>query len=349
MNAPFFQMQNVDMLRHLLWLLPLLGGLYLYARSRKAQSLAAFAGQNDPALFRTDRLNGRAGWKAFIMMFAATLVVVALARPAWNPQPVTQKQRGREVVFLLDVSRSMLAEDMRPSRLERAKLAIDDCLNRIRGDRAGLVVFAGSAQTLCPLTVDYSFLRLALENAGPQSVDRGGTTLCDAIRKASALLENATTANKDIILITDGGKDEFDTDLTTTQFALQAGREAGERKIRIIAIGLGDEKNGQRIPLTGRDGKRYFLTHQGKEVWTTLNASLLRQIAAASHDGKYINAGTGDFDLGALYHALVDSAVKSDLQERKMMRYDEKFQLFLAAALLLVLLEPIVRERVRAR
>lgn len=346
MNESLIHLQNPYVLRHLLWLLPLVAGLYLYARARRARNLRAFAGENAVALFREDRLPGRSGWRAALLLLSTALLVGALARPGWTPQPMTQQQKGRDVVFLLDVSRSMLAQDMRPSRLERAKLAIEDCIEKLQGDRVGLVVFAGSAQTLCPLTTDYSFLRLALEEAGPRSVDRGGTVLCDAIRKANSLLKHAGNRHRDIILITDGGDDETG-DESATAFARQAANEAAAADIRIISIGIGDEKTGQRIPLTDASGKRIYLQHNGQDVRTRLNAPLLRQVASATRDGKYVNAGTGDFDLGALYAAIVGNAEKNTLQEQKAVRYPEKFQLLLLAALLLLFLEPLIRERSR--
>ncbi len=344
MSQSFFHLQNPQLLQHLFWLLPLLIVLYFYARARRMQSLAAFAGANPAALFREDRIPGRSGWRLLLFLISVSLILFALARPGWNPQPQVQTQKGRDVIFLLDVSRSMLAQDMRPSRLERAKLAINDCIGKLEGDRAGLVVFAGSAQMLCPLTTDYSFLRLSLEDAGPRSVDRGGTVLCDALRKAASLLKNAGNRHRDIILITDGGDDETG-DTSSTTFARQAASEAGTADIRIIAIGIGDEKNGQRIPLEDANGQRTYLQHQGKAVRTVLNAPLLRQVATASKDGKYINVGTGDFDLGTLYAAVVGSAEKGTLQEQKAVRYPEKFQLFLGAALILLAFDLLIRER----
>lgn len=344
MNTPEFALQSPEYLQALPWLILVTVGLLLYARLRRRSALSAYAGAGAHDLFCTDRIPKRGFWKSMLCLAALCFVMVALARPAWNPQPQVIQQKGREVIFLLDVSRSMLADDMRPSRLERAKLSILDCLGKLKGDRAGLVVFAGSAQTLCPLTVDYSFLRLALENAGPQSVSKGGTMLCDAIRKATSMLNKSSTSFKDIILITDGGDDET-ADESSTRFAIQAASEAREKGVRIIAIGIGDATRGQRIPLTDAQGNRTFLKHNGNDVVSRLNAALLRKIAETSLNGRYVNVGVGDFDLGALYQALVGNAQKGDLQESKQLRYQEKFQLFLAVALCLLVVELFVRER----
>ena len=346
MPERFYILQNIAFLTHLLWVLPGLGLLYLWAMRRRAAQLRRFtADAANAVMFVTDRREGRRTLKAALVIGAAGLLILALSRPAWNPRPEVRMQKGREVVFLLDVSRSMLAQDIRPSRLERAKLAIEDCLDRIDGDRVGLVAFAGNTKVLSPGTLDYGFFRQMLREAGPESVERGGTMLADAIRKVvREMLAEDTGAFRDIILITDGG----DEDKTDDRFAVEAAREAGEAGIRIVTIGIGDETQGQRIPLTDEKGRRFFVKdRQGNEVVTRLNAGVLREIARASRDGRYVPAGTGDFDLGTLYRALVAGAEKRDLQENTVTRYEEKFQIFLAAALALLVLELLLRERKR--
>ena len=112
-------------------------------------------------------------WKSAAVLFAVIFLVIAMTRPAWNPKPETIERKGRDVVFLLDVSKSMLAEDLYPSRLERAKLAILDCIDRLEGDRIGLVAFAGTAAVKCPLTLDYGFFRMMLKDISTDSITRG--------------------------------------------------------------------------------------------------------------------------------------------------------------------------------
>jgi Ca-activated chloride channel family protein len=343
MSEKFYILQNINVIANLLWVLPLIVILYLYAAQRRAAQLRRFAGLADDVGFVTDRKDGRRALKAFLLVVASTLLIIALARPAWNPKPEVRMQKGRDVVFLLDVSKSMLAQDIRPSRLERSKLAIKDCLNNIHGDRVGLVVFAGNAKMVCPLTLDYGFFMQALDEAGPQSVERGGTMLADAIRKAGRDMFTGDTGSfRDIILITDGG----DEDKTDDNFAIEAASEAGQHGVRIIAIGIGDEKKGQRIPLADAKGRRYFIKdREGNDVVSRLNANLLREIARASSGGSYVPAGTGDFNLGTIYDALVSSAEKHDLQEKTIARYEEKFQIFLAAGLALLIIEMLLKLR----
>lgn len=332
-------LQAIEMLLGL-WVLPILAGVYLYAGHSRRTALLRFA-----AAGLVPRLNpyvsvARRRWKAALVLGAFALGVFALARPAWNPVPQTLERQGRDVVFVLDVSRSMLAEDLRPNRLERAKLAILDTVGRLAGDRVALIAFAGSAVVKCPLTLDYGFFRLMLEDVGRRSVTRGGTLIGDALRKATtAVFDDQEKAFKDVILITDG--EDHDS------FPVEAARDLGARGVRLIAIGIGDEHRGTPIPITGEDGTQRLLTHQGKEVRSRLDADTLRTMVNATPGGRYLNVATGTIDLGAVYSKLVRGAERKELESETVTRYEEKFQIFAAAALLLLAIEMCFGERRR--
>lgn len=335
------KLYQVEML-HLLWVLPALVLLWAYAAWRRREALRRFAA--DPLMPQLTRgLNPRRRyWKQGLLFAAFAALVAGFARPAWNPQPQTVHREGRDVVFLVDVSKSMLAEDLAPNRLERAKLAIRDCLEGLNGDRVGLIAFAGTATVKCPLTLDYGFFRMMLEEIGPDAISRGGTLIGDAIRKALAeVFDDQEREFRDIILITDGEDQE--------SFPVEAAQQAGEQGIRIIAIGLGDETQGQRIPVTDKNGQKTFLTYRGEEVWTKLDADTLREVAATTPGGKYLNVATGAFDLQAIYQEFVASARKKSLEERQLTIYEEKFQIFLGLGFLLLCLEALVGERSRVR
>jgi Ca-activated chloride channel homolog len=329
----------VEML-HVLWLLPALVGLWILAGARRKQALARFA--TGPLI---DRLNerlhpGKRRWKQGLLFVGIAFVIFSLARPAWNPQPQAVHREGRDVVFIVDVSRSMLAEDLAPNRLERAKLSIRDCLEGLDGDRVGLIAFAGTSVVKCPLTLDYGFFRMMLEEIGPHDMTRGGTLIGDALRKAlGEVFDEQDKEFRDIILITDGDDQE--------SFPVEAANQTGEAGIRIIAIGLGDEEQGQRIPVTDSQGRKSFLTYDGEEVWTKLDANTLRQVAAATPDGKYLNVATGAFDLKTIYQEFVASAKKKSLEEARVTIFEEKFQVFLAMGLLLIAIETALSERKR--
>ena len=310
----------------------------LWAFWRRRTLLKVLAEQDLLPSINTSVRVSRQILKACLLMAAFALIVLALTRPKWNPKPREIKRQGRDVVILLDTSRSMLAEDIKPDRLERAKLAIRDLIEKIRGDRIGLVTFAGTSSVKCPLTQDYAFLRLALEDVTTESTALGGTNVGDAIRRASQeVFDQQVKEFKDIILITD-------CDDLEDSFPVEAAKQAGQQGIRIIAVGLGDPVDGARIPITGADGSKTFLKYDGKEVWTKLDEATLRKTAAATPGGAYIPVRTGTFDLGQIYEELVRQAEKRELEEASVIEYDEAFQIFLAAALILLISEGWISE-----
>ncbi len=329
--------ENIERLQ-LLWLLPVLLGLAAYRFYKKDQALLKFAELSLLARLNRSVSRTRQWWKAILVTLASLLIVVSLARPAWNPRPEKVESKGRDIVFVLDVSRSMMAEDLKPNRLERAKLAIRDLVDKIHGDRVALVAFAGTATVKCPLTQDYGFFRLMLDDTGPDSISRGGTLIGDALRKTvDELFSDRLKRYQDIILITDGEDQD--------SFPVEAAKEAGERGIRLIAIGLGDEQEGQRIPVVTEKGERTFLRYGDQEVWTRLDADTLRKMVDVTPGGRYLNVATGTFDLGAIYRDLLADAEKRTLESLRINRYEEKFQIFLGAALLLLMAEMVLSER----
>lgn len=331
--------QHIEVLL-LLWLLLPLGLLFVYAAHKRRQALQRFASENLHPVINITVSKSRRSWKAILLLTACALILTALARPAWNPMPKEIEQQGRDVVFLLDVSRSMLAEDLAPNRLERAKLAISDALEVLQGDRVALVVFAGTAEVKCPLTLDYGFFRMMLDDVSTDNIARGGTMIGDAVRKVTTqVFDDLERKHKDIVLITDG--EDHDS------FPIEAAADAGKRGIRLLAIGIGDENQGKRIPITDSAGQRTFLTHQGQEVWSKLDAETLREMVNATPGGRYLNVATGTFDLGEIYLRLIASAEKKELESKTIERYEEKFQIFLSLALLLLLVELLVGERKR--
>ena len=331
------KLQNIHML-FLLWSIPVFVGIYIYAGQKRRQALKRFI---DARLLEKIQISispVKRRWKAAILIMAISFIILAAARPAWNPKPETIERRGRDVIFLLDVSKSMLAQDLKPNRLERAKLAILDTIDTLQGDRVALVVFAGNAVVKCPLTLDYGFFRLMLEDVTTDSISRGGTMIGDAVRTTlDEGFDDQVKEYKDIVLITDG--EDHDS------FPVEAAKRAGERGIRIIAIGLGDENEGHRIPVTNEQGEKTFLKYKGQEVWSKLDADTLRKMVNVTPGGKYLNVATGTIDLGMVYRKLIASAKKKSLKSETIKRYEEKFQIFLAAALFLSLLEITLSDR----
>lgn len=288
--------------------------------------------------------------RGVVLIIAVSLVSVALARPAYDPQPRKISRAGRDVVFLIDVSRSMLAEDIRPNRLERAKLAVRDVLDVVEGDRVGIIAFAGTAVLKCPLTTDYAFAGLALNELGPDAVARGGTAIGSAIRAATELLEpplrtdaiadTDTTRFRDVFVFTDGEDHETDPE--------GAAREAGEKGIRLITVGLGSELTGAPVPESDGQQKSGFMEYQGQRVQSKLNPDSLKRIAeAAAPGGMFINVGTGNVELDRVYRKLMRDAERRKLDDSTAVKYTELFQLLLAGAIVLLCIEPLIGIRRR--
>jgi Ca-activated chloride channel family protein len=330
-------LQQINML-HFLWLIPLMACVYIYAWQKRKSALKLFidAGLLDRIPVSVSHL--KRFWKSVSVLVALSFIIIGMARPAWNPKPETIERKGRDVVFLLDVSKSMLAEDLVPNRLERAKLAIIDCIERLDGDRIGLVAFAGTAAVKCPLTLDYGFFKMMLKDISTDSIARGGTLIGDALRKVMTdVFDDQIKEFKDIILITDG--EDHDS------FPVDAAKNAGEKGVRIIAIGLGDENEGKRIPVSNESGIKTFLKYNGQEIWSKLDGDTLRRMVNATPGGKYLNVATGTIDLGSVYARLSATADKKQLESDTIKRYEEKFQIFLAVAFIILSIELLVNER----
>ncbi len=326
----------------LLWLLPVVAAMYAWAAWRRKKAMRVFidAGLLDRISMSVDR-TARVT-RAALLMAALAFIVIALARPSWNPKPRVVQRRGRDIVFVLDVSRSMAAEDLVPSRLGKAKYAIMDMVDTLDGDRVALVVFAGTAVLKCPLTLDYGFFKLMLDDVDIYSVSRGGTMIGDAIRMAlDEAFDDQEKKYKDIILITDG--EDHDS------FPVEAAEEAGRRGVRIIAIGLGDEDQGKRIPVTDENGRKTFLKYKGREVWSRLDARTLREMVSKTPGGRYLNVATGTIDLGEVYRKLIADEEKREIESRTIRLYEEKFQIFLAFALFFLVAGMLVSDRRRVK
>ncbi len=326
----------------LLFAVPFLIGAYIWCFWRKACALKVLAHTEMLKKINDSVSVKKQIFKACLLIGAFASIVVALTEPKWNPQPMEIKHKGRDIAILLDTSRSMLAEDLRPNRLERSKLAIADLLEVLQGDRIAIVTFAGNASVKCPLTQDYAFVRMALADISTESTQRGGTLIGDAIRKATTEVFDTTSREfKDLILITDG--EDHDS------FPEKAAEKAGADGVRIIAIGLGSETEGARIPVTGPDGRKTFLKYQNEEHWSKVDGDMLRKVVYATDGGKYLSVEPGEtFNLDEIYLDLIASAQKRELESTTMMKYDEKFQIFLALAAILIVWEALTSERKKA-
>lgn len=268
---------------------------------------------------------------------ALVLVGISLARPQWGHTWQESKTKGVDVLMVLDVSQSMRARDIKPDRLERAKLAIWDFVQRLEGDPVGLIVFAGQAFLHCPLTVDYDAFRQSLESVDTQLIAQQGTDLAAAIREAQQLFDQEDNFKR-LILITDG------EDLEQT--GLKQAQQAAQEGVVVYTVGVGTPV-GELIPVRDAAGKPdYLRDRSGKLVQTRLDPSTLVQIAEATK-GFYTPLGAVGEGLDRVYDEALASIPKREREGRVQRIPIERFQGFLAAALGLLVLEASLSNRRR--
>jgi Ca-activated chloride channel family protein len=321
---------------HLLWVIPVLAVIVWYGFHRRQRALRAFATDNLLGHLLSEVSVARQWVRWGLVLGAMVAIVLAVVGPRWGVTYEDVPRRGIDIMFVLDVSRSMLAEDLKPNRMERAKQSIGDVLTVLGGDRVGLVTFAGSAVLNCPLTINYSAFRMELEEVGPLTNTRGGTLIGDAIRLASDSFVDQIKKYKAIVVITDGEDQE--------SYPVEAAKKAFEEKgIRIYTVGLGDTNEGARVP-TDKDGKRLYLQHEGQEVWTKMNPQALRDIAVAG-GGAYVPAGTSNIDLGQIYQDKIAPAELREFEAARIERYRPQFQWFAGLGLILLLCASLMTDR----
>jgi Ca-activated chloride channel family protein len=314
---------------HLVWAVLAVVALLVVLELRARGTMTAFL---SPVMQR--RLTAQASLERNALRVGLILVsllcgVGAVMRPQARgvTETVPASQSSADVMFVLDVSRSMLAEDAAPNRLARAKAEIDQLVSRLEGHRVGLVAFAGRAAPVCPLTPDHSFFSTVLANTDTRSAGRGGTKVGEAI-KAALRGFPAGPGAKLIVLITDG--DDQDP---YSEEAAKAARDAG---VKIVAVGLGSE-TGSQITLTDpQTGAKTTLMHDGKPVISKLDGAALRKIALVT-EGAYIPAGTSAIDLDSIMESHVRPIVRSAADASVRQIPAERFQWFVLASLMFLL------------
>ncbi|MFH1281731.1 MAG: VWA domain-containing protein [Candidatus Omnitrophota bacterium] len=279
---------------------------------------------------------GRQKLKAILFILGLLFCFFALLRPQWGFKWQELKRKGLDIIIALDTSKSMLASDIKPSRLERAKLAIRDFTRNLKGDRVGLIAFAGSAFLGCPLTIDYGGFLLALEDVDVHTIPRPGTSLSRLIKEAIHSFPAGESKYKVLIIITDGEDHEGGP--------LRLAQEAKKEGIIICCIGIGTQE-GELIFVEQEDGHKEFLKdNQGNAVKSRLNEEILQKIALAT-GGTYIRSTNTDFGLDLLYRGRLSKMEKRESEAKLNKVYEERFQIPLAIGLILILIETIISDR----
>jgi len=282
---------------------------------------------------------GRQKFRFACIVSAAVCVIVAIARPQWGFTWEESKQKGLDIVVAIDTSKSMLAEDIAPNRLQRAKLAALDLMQQAKSDRLGLVAFAGGAFLQCPLTVDDNAFRQSVESLDVSIIPQGGTALAEAIRTALTAFKEGENF-KVLVLFTDGEDND--------EGALAAAEAAAKEGMKIFTIGIGTAE-GELLRVKDAKGRTdYIRDDQGNVVKSRLNESLLQQIAGATEGGFYLPL-RGAKAIDTLYEKGLAPLPKSEGQEKLVKRFFERYHWPLAVAIVLLLVEMLMPERRRER
>lgn len=273
--------------------------------------------------------------RAWLWLWALLASAIALARPQWGFHWQEVRRRGLDIVVVLDTSRSMLAPDFRPSRLQHAKWGIRDFIQLLKADRVGLVLFSGSSFLQCPLTIDYAAFLMLLDDVHSGIIPRGGTAIEQGLRAAIRAFGDEGESDRVILLVSDGEDHEGDP--------LQLLDELKKKKIRVYAIGIGTPE-GELLPAPEDQGGTFFKDREGKVVKSSLNETILERLAVET-GGMYARATPADFGARRIYEqGLVD--LKRDERESQLFKvYEERFGWFIAMGLLLFVIEAVLPSR----
>ena len=323
-----------------LWLLliiVLLNILWIKNKIWKKKAISNFAEINTLSKIFNGFSNNRSSIKFFTFRIAIGLLIIAAANPQYGENERTVESKGIDIMVALDISKSMMAEDLVPdyNRLDIAKLAIGKLMNELRGDHVGIVVFAGEAYKQLPLTPDYKVAKLFLKSVGSDMISSQGTDIGNAIELCMSSFSEDRKTNKAIVIISDGEDHE--------EMAVNAAKDASENGVVICTVGMGSEK-GVPIPII-RNGKKVGIKKDQDEltVLTKLNEENLIQIAEAGN-GTYTKTRGLSLDLRKILDR-INKIEKTSLKKDRYSTYDDQFQWFLFPGLLLLLLEFVIFEK----
>ncbi len=322
---------------HVLWLIPVFVMLFLWAAKSRRRSLERFGKDDLVAKLSATVSRRRQKVKMLLLLLTLLFLGFSIARPQIGTHAVPVSAEGIDLVFALDTSLSMLAEDMKPNRLTRARHEIAGLMAKLRGDRVGIVIFSGTSFIQCPLTFDYNAAKLFLDAVNINSISVPGTAIEHAIRTSLRAFENSPAeTSKVIILLTDGESHEGES--------MKAAEEAEKLGVKIYTIGIGSEK-GELIPLRDAQGdlKGYKKDKDGNVVMTKLDQLTLEKISVMT-DGQFYRASSGGIELEKIYEDI--SSMEKTLRDTRLVtHYEERYQYFIAVALILLLIETLLTDR----
>ena len=317
---------------YLLFIIPVLIAFRVFAVIQKRKAVKKYGSPEILADLMPDVSYKRQQLKFWLTLASVTLIIFIIAGPQFGSKLETVKREGVEIMVCLDVSNSMLAEDIVPNRLEKAKQILSKLTEGLNNDKVGLIVFAGDAFTQLPITSDYISAKMFLSSINPSMVSSQGTAIGAAINLATRSFTPDESADKAIILITDGENHEDD--------AVGAAKAAAEKGIYINIVGMG-EPEGAPIPIEGNNN--YLKDNSGNVVITKLNEEMCREIAAAGN-GMYVRSDNTNAAFRTL-EKQIDKMKKSEIESKVYSEYDEQFQIPAWIALFLLIVEVLVLDR----
>jgi len=318
----------------LFFVIPILVLLFLLYQFWKNRKQKRFAEENLLKKLSPERSVLKSTLKFIVLSLGISSLILALANPRIGTKIETVKREGIDIVFAIDVSKSMLAEDVAPNRLEKSKQIVSQIINTLGADRVGIVAYAASAFPLLPMTTDYGSAKMFLQQMNTDMLSSQGTAISEAIFLASSYFDDPQT-NKLLILISDGEDHE--------QNITQAIEQAKENKLKILTIGVGTEK-GERIPIKiGGTTQGYMRDRNNDIVITKLDANTLQEIAEKS-EGNYV-LGNNSKQVTERFQKIVDTIEKTQFESQEVAEYDSKFQWFLGFAFFFITLDVLFLDK----
>jgi Ca-activated chloride channel family protein len=328
-----FRFANPDFL-YLLLLLPVIVILWLLDDHRKKKALRRFGSTELVRKLMPEHSAVRPSIKFFLQILALSALIIIVARPQFGSKLEEVKKEGVEVIIALDVSNSMLAEDIQPNRLTRAKQALSRLIDNLDNDKIGLIVFAGDAYTQIPITTDYVSAKMFLSAINPDMVPRQGTAIGSAIDLGMKSFSPGEGKSKAMIIITDGENHEDDP--------VSAAEEAAKEGIVIHTIGIGSTE-GVPVPVSTNGRRDYLKDRDGNTVISKLDEDILKKIADAT-GGNYVRANNTNIGLDEIFSE-IKKMKKQEMESQMYTEYNDQFQIFAVIALLLLLIDFVVMER----
>ena len=327
---------QIDFIYILLILLPLLIVFYWLVFRMKRKAKERFG---NLALIEKLSLSfspKKQRWKVVLILLGTFFLLFSLARPQLGTKLTLMKREGVDIVIAMDVSFSMMAEDIKPNRLEKAKQEVNGLISRMRGDRVGLVAFAGVPFIQCPLTLDYSVAKMFLDIIDVNLIPQPGTAMGDAVRASIKAFNQKERKYKVLILLTDG--EDHDSD------PLGASEEASKEGIKIYTIGIGSVQ-GEPIPIKDNRGQvtGFKKDKEGSVIVSKLDEVTLQKIALTT-GGKYYHATSGEMELDKIYDE-ISKMEKKELEGKLLTQYEDRYQYFLLLSVVFLTIEFLLSER----